>query len=182
MRAMLGMTNAGTNERGFVRWKSVLGLIVQVVVLCALVGAFFVRAPQVSGLSMAPRIASGETVLIATILYRFHAPARGDIVAFHHDDGAPEVYIKRVIGLPGDRIRIDRGDVYVNGSRLVEPYVHFPDDRSFPEITVPANALYVLGDNRAISDDSRFWGFVPDDQLIGKALAGIWPMQSVGVL
>ena len=60
--------------------------------------------------------------------------------------------------------------------------MRYSDDRSFPELTVPPNSLYVLGDNRAVSDDSRFWGFVPDDQVIGKALAGIWPLGSLGTL
>lgn len=157
------------------RWKSIAGLIVQVAVLAVLLCAFFVRTPQVSGLSMEPRIASGEFVLINTIAYRVGTEKRGDIVAFHHDADGPEVYIKRVVGIPGDRVRIDRGAVYVNDARLVEPYVQYADDRSFPEVTVPPDALYVLGDNRAISDDSRFWGFVQDDQVMGKAIAGIWP-------
>lgn len=164
------------------RWKTVASLTLQVAVLALLVAAFFVRAPQVAGLSMEPRIASGETVLITTLGFRFRPPQRGDIVAFHHDDGTPEVYIKRVIGLPGDRIEIRKGDVLVNGVRLVEPYVKYRDDRSFPPVTVPPDALYVLGDNRAVSEDSRFWGFVPDDQVIGKAFAGIWPVGSMGVL
>jgi signal peptidase I len=144
--------------------------------------AFFMRTPQVAGLSMAPHIASGEFVLINTIAYRMHAPARGDIIAFHHDGPTPETYIKRVIGLPGDRVRIDRGIVYVDGARLDESYVRYPDQRSFPEVTVPAGQLYVLGDNRADSDDSRFWGFVPQDQVLGKAVAGIWPLKQVGAL
>ncbi len=131
---------------------------------------------------MAPHIASGEVVLINTIVYRMHAPARGDIIAFHHDGPTPETYIKRVIGLPGDRVRIDRGKVYVNGVALDEPYVRFPDGRSFPEVTVPADSLYVLGDNRADSDDSRFWGFVPEPAVLGKAVAGIWPLGHVGAL
>ena len=164
------------------RWKTVASLALQVAVLGALIAAFFVRAPQVSGLSMEPRIASGETVLISTLGYRFHAPRRGDIIAFHHDDGAPEVYIKRVVGLPGDRIKIDRGEVYVNDTRLAEPYVRYADERSFRELIVPPDGLYVLGDNRAVSDDSRFWGTVPTDQIIGKALAGIWPLNTFGML
>jgi signal peptidase I len=131
---------------------------------------------------MAPHITSGEVVLINTIVYRMHAPARGDIIAFHHDAPTPETYIKRIIGLPGDRIRIDRGKVFVNGTPLDEPYVRFPDGRSFPEVTVPAGALYVLGDNRADSDDSRFWGFVPQSAVLGKAVAGIWPLGHVGAL
>lgn len=140
------------------------------------------RTPQVAGLSMAPHIASGEFVLINTIVYRMHAPARGDIIAFHHDGPTPETYIKRVIGLPGDRVRIDRGTVYVNGAPLDERYVRYPDGRSFPEVIVPPDALYVLGDNRADSDDSRFWGFVPQRDVLGKAIAGIWPLGHVGAL
>jgi signal peptidase I len=140
------------------------------------------RTPQVSGLSMAPHITSGEVVLINTIAYRMHAPARGDIIAFHHDGPTPETYIKRIIGLPGDRVRIERGKVYVNGTPLDEPYVRFPDERSFAEVTVPAGSLYVLGDNRADSDDSRFWGFVPQNAVLGKAVAGIWPLGHVGAL
>lgn len=131
---------------------------------------------------MAPHIASGEFVLINTIVYRMHAPAHGDIIAFHHDGPTPETYIKRVIGLPGDRIRIDRGKVYLNGVPLDETYVRYPDERSFPEVTVPLGALYVLGDNRGDSDDSRFWGFVPQNEVLGKAIAGIWPLGHVGAL
>ncbi len=131
---------------------------------------------------MAPRIASGEVVLINTIAYRMHAPARGDIIAFHHDGATPETYIKRVIGLPGDRVRIDRGAVYVNGAALDEQYVRYPDRRSFAQVTVPAGELYVLGDNRADSDDSRFWGFVQESAVLGKAVAGIWPLGHAGAL
>lgn len=140
------------------------------------------RTPQVSGISMAPHIASGEFVLINTIVYRMHAPSHGDIIAFHHDGPTPETYIKRIIGLPGDRIRIQRGKVYVNGAPLDETYVRYPDGRSFPKVTVPPGELYVLGDNRADSDDSRFWGFVPQDAVLGKAVAGIWPLGRVGAL
>jgi signal peptidase I len=144
--------------------------------------AFFMRTPQVSGLSMSPRIASGEVVVINTMAYRLRAPSRGDIIAFHHDGPTPEIFIKRVIGLPGDRIIIDRGRVSVDGTVLNEPYVRYPDTRSFAAVTVPAGSLYVLGDNRADSDDSRFWGFVPENQVLGKALAGIWPLGHLGAL
>lgn len=142
--------------------------------------AFFLRTPEVSGLSMAPRIASGEFVLINTISYRLHAPQRGDIIAFRHESPAPEVFIKRIIGLGGDKVAIDRGTVIVNGSVLREPYVRFADNRSFPEVTVPAGSLYVLGDNRVDSNDSRYWGFVARDQVLGKAVAGIWPPAALG--
>jgi signal peptidase I len=131
---------------------------------------------------MAPHIASGEYVLINTFAYRVGQPARGDIVAFRHERSAPSVYLKRIIGLPGDRIAISRGEVFVNGAKLNEPYVRYPDTRTFPAVTVPSGALYVLGDNRANSDDSRFWGFVEGGDVIGKAVAGIWPLPRMGTL
>ncbi len=131
---------------------------------------------------MAPDIASGEYVLINTVSYRLGQPHRGDIVAFRHERSAPSVYLKRIIGLPGDRVGIVRGAVYVNGSRLDEPYVRYPDARTFAEVTVPKGNLYVLGDNRANSDDSRFWGFVDQPMVIGKAIAGIWPLARMGAL
>jgi signal peptidase I len=166
----------------FVRWRPVANLTLQLAVLAALIAAFFVRFPQVTGLSMEPHIRSGEYVLINTFAYRIGLPRRGDIVAFRHDDDARATFIKRVIGLPGDRIRIERGEVYLNGTKLAEPYVQHVDNRSFGAITVPPASVYVLGDNRAESEDSRFFGPVSDTLLIGRALAGVWPPRMLGAL
>ena len=168
--------------QGHLHWRSVARTTLQLAALGVLAIAFFMRTPEVSGLSMAPRIASGEFVLINTISYRLHAPQRGDIIAFRHDSDAPEIFIKRVIGLPGDRVAIDHGRVFVNGAQLPEPYVRFADNRSFPEALVPPDSLYVLGDNRVDSNDSRFWGFVKEDAVLGKAVAGIWPPAALGTL
>jgi signal peptidase I len=162
--------------------RPLAGLALQIAVLGILVAAFFLRTPQVSGFSMAPHISSGEYVLINTLAYRFGPPKRGDILAFHHEGVTPETYIKRVVALPGDHIRVDRGAVYLNGLRLDEPYVRYPDTRSFAEIAVPPHTVYVLGDNRANSEDSRFFGPVPDSDVTGKALAGIWPLGYAGAL
>jgi signal peptidase I len=163
-------------------WRSLANLTLQLAVLGLLIATFFIRAWPVLGLSMAPHIASGEYVLVNTFAYRFGTPHRGDIVAFRHDDVTHELFIKRVAALPGERIRIDRGVVYLNGTPLPEPYVRYADGRSFPEVTVPPGAVFVLGDNRADSEDSRFFGPVSDDRLIGRALAGVWPPGSVGAL
>ena len=157
-------------------------LALQLAVLALLIAAFFVRLPQVSGLSMEPHIRSGEYVLINTFAYRLAQPRRGEIVAFRHEGDARSVFIKRVVGLSGDRIRIVRGQVYVNGGKLDEPYVEHADDRSFSATTVPPASVYVLGDNRAESEDSRFFGPVSDDRLIGRAVAGIWPPRMLGGL
>lgn len=159
------------------RWRSVASFAVQLAVLCLLVAAFFMRTPQVWGLSMEPQIHSGQYVLINTFAYRLGEPHRGDILAFHHSG---RVLIKRVIGVSGDRIAIDRGTVDVNGTALAEPYVQNPDRRSFSEIVVPPQAVYVLGDNRANSEDSRVFGPVGDDTLIGRAVAVIWPPHVLG--
>jgi signal peptidase I len=163
-------------------WRSLANLALQLAVLALLIAAFFMRTPQVSGLSMAPHIASGEYVLINTFAYRIARPKRGDIVAFRRDDEARAVFIKRVVGLPGDRVRVDKGSVSINGNRLDEPYVRFADDRSFGEVVVPPGSVYVLGDNRADSEDSRFFGPVRDERLMGRALAGIWPPANLGTL
>ncbi len=163
-------------------WRSLASLTLQLTVLAALLAAFFLRTQPVSGLSMEPEIASGEFVLINTAAFRLANPKRGDIVIFRHDEGTPEVFIKRIVGLPGDRVRVDRGTVSLNGRPLDEPYVRFRDDRSFPEVTVPPGSFYVLGDNRANSEDSRFFGPVPYDSISGKAVAGIWPAGRFGAL
>lgn len=157
-----------------------VSLVVEVALLCVLAAAFFIRTPQVSGRSMAPQIASGEYVLIDTLTYRFRPPARGDVIAFRRNEdpaqGAePSIYIKRVIGLPHDRVVIRSGTVYVNGKALSEPYVRFRDPGSYPLVVVPAGELFVLGDNRADSEDSRAFGCIRESAVIGRALAGIWP-------
>jgi signal peptidase I len=162
------------------RWRSLASLVLQLAILAMLVAAFFILPWQVSGFSMAPHISPNEYVLINRFAYRLQSPQRGDIVAFRQgDDG---VFIKRVVGIPGDRIRIDRGTVFLNGVALREPYVLYVDNRSFAGSTVPPGSVYVLGDNRAVSEDSRFFGAVPDNRLIGRALAGVWPPSAVGTL
>jgi len=166
-----------------VRLKSAANLAWQIALLGLLVFALMgLRPGQVSGISMQPRIDSDEYVLINALSYRFARPERGDIVAFRHERAAPSVYLKRVIGLPGDHVAISGGIVSVNGVPLDEPYVRFRDTRSFATVVVPQAAYYVLGDNRANSDDSRFWGFVPEADLIGRVMFGVWPPPRFGVL
>jgi signal peptidase I len=155
--------------------RTIASVFAQLVVLVLIGIAFFVRAPQVSGLSMEPRIHSGEFVLINTLAYRLGRPQRGDVIAFQRENPTPETYIKRIVGLPGDRVAVDRGVVVVNGNALAEPYVRFRDERSVAARTVPADAVYVLGDNRADSDDSRDFGPIAIREVIGRAVAVLWP-------
>ncbi|MDE2572336.1 MAG: signal peptidase I [bacterium] len=173
-------------QRSNVLWvpriRTAASVTLQVALLAVLILIFFVRAPVVSGLSMEPRIENGEHVLIDTLAFRFRPIKHDEIIAFRHDAETPIVYLKRVIGLPGDRIQVVDGRVFRDGLVLAEPYVRYPDHRSFPAVTVPPHQLYVLGDNRANSDDSRAWGFVPQSQVIGRAVMVVWPPESIGRL
>jgi signal peptidase I len=151
----------------------------QLVALLAIAMAFFLRVPQVIGPSMLPHVEPGEMVVINTLAYRLEPPHRGDVVALHHDEATAQTFLKRIVGLPGERVRIDTGVLVVDGRSIPEPYVSFPDKRSVPEVTVPPGDIYVLGDNRAESEDSRTWGPVAERDVIGKALAGLWPPRSL---
>ncbi|GAC1660169.1 MAG: signal peptidase I [Candidatus Elarobacter sp.] len=155
--------------------RTVVSLSAQLLVLALIATAFFMRTSPVDGLSMEPRVHAGEIVLINTLAYRLGRVRRGDVVAFRHDAPTTETYIKRIVGLPGERIEVRDGVVTVDGRALAEPYVRFRDRRSAPAVAVPAQAYYVLGDNRAESDDSRNWGILHESDVVGKALVGIWP-------
>ena len=159
---------------------------VEVLLLGFLVALCFLRFPQVEGRSMQPNIETGTHVLINTLAYDFRVGSfeighgelsRGDIVAFQRDDGGERrLFLKRVVGLPGDSVAVQSGEVLVNGSRLNERYTTLPDNSDMPAVVVPASAVFVVGDNRADSDDSRSFGPVPTADIIGKAEFIIWPL------
>ena len=111
-------------------------------------------------------------------------PVRGDVVVFLYPHDHEKSYIKRVIAGPGDTLKIDHGQVYVNGAPVEEPYVpkRFADDRSQPEMTVPAHEYFVMGDHRSISSDSRDFGPVDRELIYGKAAFVYWPMDQAGVV
>ena len=164
------------------RLNSAAKLAWQLALLVAIgIAILAVRPEQISGFSMRPRIDSDDFVLVNALAYRFRAPRRDEIVAFRHERPTPATYIKRVIGIPGDRVAIRRGVVSVDGATLDEPYAS-RDDRSFASVEVPPGAYYVLGDNRASSDDSRAWGFVSQRDIVGRAILGVWPPPRIGVL
>ncbi len=130
---------------------------------------------RVDGFSMKPTLQDGEFVLVNRLAYRMGVPQRGDIVVFHFPlDPASQDLIKRVIGLSGDRITVTRGMVSVNGQPLTEPYIAAPPLYT-GEWVVPADSLFVLGDNRNDSSDSHSWGMLPLKEIVGKAIFIYWP-------
>ena len=115
-------------------------------------------------------------------LYIFHPPKHGDVVVVVFPEDPTRDVVKRVIGLPGDVIEIDFGEVIRNRVKLVEPYVFHRDIGTFGPIEVPENSYYVLGDNRLVSSDSRHWGFISDDHIIGRVWYSYWPLDRLEFL
>jgi signal peptidase I len=136
---------------------------------------------RVQNISMQPTLYEGEFVLVSKISYKFGPPMTGDIIVFHAPTEPGEDFVKRVIGTPGDTVKVSQGKVYVNDYRLDEPYIaDVPNYEG--EWVVPSGQLFVLGDNRNQSSDSHRWGFVPMDKVVGKALMIYWPFNQAAIL
>lgn len=145
-----------------------------------LIDSFFPRV-RVENISMKPTLQPGELLLVNKLAYRLGEPDHGDVVIFHYPGNPQEDYIKRIIGIPGDEILIQDGKVVVNGTELEEPYISAPPAYR-GSWKVPEEQIFVLGDNRNQSSDSHSWGFVPFENLVGKALVVYWPVDQIKVL
>lgn len=156
------------------------------VVLAVVVILFIYQPVKVEGTSMMPTLDDQERIFINKFVYRFHFDnvERGDTVVFWFPGDPSKSYIKRVIGMPGDRVEVVDGKVIVNGKALVENYVppEFRDDSEMSERVVPPNQYFVLGDHRSSSNDSRAWGMVPRRYIYGKAVFIYWPLDKMGLL
>jgi signal peptidase I len=196
-------------QRRSAMWEIVETLLLAVFIFIAVRSV--VLNFRVDGLSMVPTLDSGQMLLVnrqiyfhfdayelvnwmpiveidgEKIIYPFHPPQRGDIVVLHPpvDNGKP--YIKRVIGLPGERLSIHDGSVYINGQRLQEEYLNgvattWSGSVGQEEITIPAGQVFVMGDNRNNSTDSRIFGPIEIDEIIGKAWISYWPREHLDIL
>jgi signal peptidase I len=149
-------------------------------VLFLVINALSARV-RVENVSMKPTLQPGEFLLVNRVAYKLGEPSIGDIVVFHAPGDSDLDYIKRVIGLPGDQVRIENGMVYVNDQPLYEPYIS--DQPSYSGVwDVPVDEYFVLGDNRNNSSDSHLWGFVPMDDIVGRALLIYWPFSEITIL
>ena len=130
---------------------------------------------RVESVSMEPTLYAGNFVVVSKLAYQFVEPSRGDVIVFRYPPNPEQdPYIKRVIGLPGDRVDVRDEEVLINGIRIAEPYLDSPT-RQGGDWIVPPDSLFVMGDNRNNSSDSRSWGVVPKENVIGKALVVYWP-------
>ena len=160
-----------------INWKQFAWDLVETIVLAVLlyigINAISARV-RVDGYSMRPTLDDGEFVLVNRMSYRFGAIERGDIIVFNYPANPDQELIKRVIGLPGDQVMINNGQVAVNDYILSEPYIAAAPQYN-GEWSVPDNYLFVLGDNRNNSSDSHAWGMLPIENIVGKAIVIYWP-------
>ncbi len=180
------VTTGPVGPEPIVRSGTGLGVWVRDLVISLAISAFIIiflyQPVKVEGTSMMPSLEDQERIFVNKFVYRLEPIGRGDIVVFRYPRDPSKSYIKRVIGMAGDRIRIDAGQVYVNGEALEEEYVpsEYVDARSYPELAVPPNSYFVLGDHRSMSNDSRDFGSVNQSFIYGKAVFGYWPMDKLG--
>lgn len=186
-----GGSSSHRARRALVEW----GVILAVVVLGTVVlRTFVVQSFYIPSGSMLPTLQIGDRIIVDKLSYRLHDPQRGDIVVFSRpplEDQAYADLVKRVIGLPGETISSENGNVYINGKRLVEPWLptgsqsytgalaggddHPQFDLPGP-VKIPPGEYYVMGDNRKDSEDSRFFGPIPRSLIVGRAVAVVWPL------
>ena len=177
--------------------------IVAVAVLVALaIQSWLVKPYRIPSESMVPTLRPGDRVLVNRVTFRLRDPERGDVIVFRYPEDPAVVFIKRVVGVPGDVLEVRNGRLYVNGKKTAEPYVHHTGGRLDPTLAqaaiagstlhdpwslaepfrVPAASYFVMGDNRTDSDDSRDWGTVPRGAIVGEGLATYWPLSRLRAL
>jgi signal peptidase I len=168
-------------------WVEAFKTITLSAVLAFGIRSFVAEARYIPSGSMLPTLQINDRLIIDKISYNFRNPERGDIVVFSPTDALKaqnfkDAFIKRLLGLPGDKVEVKEGRVYVNDQPLKENYIEEKPNYNFGPVTVPPNQYLVLGDNRNNSYDSHYWGFVPRDHIIGKAVVRFWPLNRVGEL
>jgi signal peptidase I len=163
-------------------------ILLGIALTLALAIRLFVAEPRfIPSDSMVPTLAVGDRLLVEKISFRFRQPQRGEVVIFEPPRqlqvlgyGKGQVFIKRVIGQPGQEVAVQKGTVFVNGQALDEPYIAEPPAYDWGPNVVPDHALLVMGDNRNNSNDSHVWGFLPEANVRGRALFRFWPIGRAG--
>ena len=157
--------------------------IIIALVLALLIRKFIIQTSLVPTGSMIPTLNIRDRLFVNKFIYRFKEPKRGDIVVFSSPHADGKDYVKRCIGLPGDTVQLIKGKVYIDDKQLILGGVTIQEDYSFTDaIKIPEHHYFMLGDNRGNSQDSRYWGFVPKKDILGKALFTFWPISRMRML
>jgi signal peptidase I len=161
----------------------VLETVIPALLIALLINVFVGQATRVDGQSMEPNLHTDQRLVVEKVSYRFHGPRRFDIVVLKLPDQGEELLIKRVVGLPGETVEIRDGRVYINSEALDEPFTaEETRSRRYEKITVPPLHVFVMGDNRNRSNDSRSFGPVPIDDIVGRAWLSYWPPDDLGLV
>ncbi|OGC03556.1 signal peptidase I [candidate division WOR-1 bacterium RIFOXYA12_FULL_43_27] len=157
--------------------------IVVALLLALIIRALVVQVFWIPSASMEPTLNIQDRIIVNKFIYRFKEPERFDVIVFRYPGSGPKKdFIKRVIGLPGEKLEIKNGRVFINGVPLTENHSMNSDFSYFGPVKIPAKAYLCLGDNRPRSADSRVWGFVPRKNIYGPAFLKIWPIWEVGII
>lgn len=170
--------------RNLVEW---IAIVVGALAVALLVKTFLIQAFFIPSLSMYPTLDEGDRVLVNKLSYRLHDVHRGDLVVFERPEGQPESdikdLIKRVVGLEGETIEAREGVIYIDGQELDEPYlVEGVTTDNLPRQEIPAGHVFVMGDNRGDSADSRVFGPIDEDTIVGRAFVKVWPLPEISLL
>jgi signal peptidase I len=169
--------------RGWVKGlREALETILPAILIAILINLFLAQPTRVHGQSMEPSLHSDQRLIVEKVSYRLHGPRRGDVVVFSAPQQSEELLIKRVVGLPGETVEIRDGKVYINGTSLDEPYLDQKTRGHLESMVVPPLHVFVLGDNRSFSNDSRAFDAVPIRNILGRAWFSYWPPKDVGLL
>jgi len=164
-----------------IKWlREALETILPAILIAILINLFVGQPTRVHGRSMEPNLHTDQRLVVEKIGYRLHGPRRGDIVVFDIPEQSDELLIKRVIGLPGETVEIHDGQVYINNSPLNESYLTQETRGNYGPVVVPPLHVFVLGDNRSFSNDSRAFDAVPIEAIVGRAWLSYWPMKDLG--
>jgi signal peptidase I len=162
--------------------EDLLEAIAIAVVISFILIVFVIQAFYIPSDSMQPTLKPGDRILVNKFIYRFRDPKRQEIIVFKYPVAPERKFVKRLIALPGDKVEIKEGQVLVNNEPLDEDYVLEESYTDFPATEVPEDNYFVLGDNRNNSEDSRYWGFVPRENIVGKPVIIFWPLNRMRII
>jgi signal peptidase I len=154
-------------------------------IMALIIRAFFLQVFWIPSSSMEPTLDIKDRIVVNKVVYHFRAPQRQEIIVFRQvaPEGTPKRdLIKRLMGLPGEKLQIKKGVVYINDKAVEEKHLMNQDFANFGPVNIPADSYFVLGDNRPGSADSRYWGFLPKKNVIGPAVLRIWPLTRLGLI
>jgi signal peptidase I len=161
-------------------WKDIIEAVILAIILAAVIRIWLFEPFYIPSPSMEPALNTNDRIIVNKIAYKFHSPERRDIIVFQYPLDPERDFVKRVIALEGETIEVRDNYVYINGKRLEEPYIPEAMVSDFGPVRVPKDHLFVMGDNRNNSDDSRVWGALHTKYLIGKTVLKYWPPDRIG--